>query len=81
MQNYPINRVTRFATGWGLSFRTITHALRTMTRKQIRITLQPEFQRDADAICKQFGLRDYSQMLAFLIRTNGSKLLELGNKN
>lgn len=52
-----------------------------MTRKQIRITLQPEFQQDADAICKQFGLRDYSQMLAFLIRTNGTKLLLLTEKN
>jgi len=51
-----------------------------MTRKQIRITLQPEFQQDADAICKQFGLRDYSQMLAFLIRINGTKLLALTEK-
>lgn len=56
-------------------------SLRTMTRKQIRITLQPEFQSDADAICKEFGLRDYSQMLAFLIKTNGSKLISLTEKN
>ena len=52
-----------------------------MTRKQIRITLQSEFQPEADAICKALGFRDYSQLLAFLIRTNGSKLLALTEKN
>ena len=50
-------------------------------RKQIRITLQPELQPDADALCKAYGLRDYSQLLAFLIRTNGTKLLSLTEKN
>lgn len=50
-------------------------------RKQIRITLQPELKPDADALCKAYGLRDYSQLLAFLIRTNGTKLLTLTEKN
>ncbi len=52
-----------------------------MIRKQIRVVLHPEYLTEADAICKQFGLRDYSQMLAFLIRTNGTKLLKLMEKN
>lgn len=47
-----------------------------MTRKQIRVVLQPEYLSEADAICQQFGLRDYSQMLTFLIRVHGNKLVE-----
>mgnify|MGYP001792111433 CR=1 FL=1 len=51
-----------------------------MTRKQIRITLQPEFQPEAEAICQALGLRDYSQLLAFLIKLHGNKLTTLWEK-
>lgn len=57
------------------------YSFTTMTRKQIRISLQPQFQSEADAICEALGLRDYSQLFAFLIKTNGTKLLSLTEKN
>ncbi|MEM7726058.1 MAG: hypothetical protein AAF208_06750 [Cyanobacteria bacterium P01_A01_bin.45] len=49
-------------------------------RKQVRISLQPQYQSEADAICEALGLRDYSQLFTFLLKTHGSKLIQLMEK-